>query len=165
MTRSRTPDPTGKLPAAVVALVASLDPHVRSLVLGVRELVLATLPGATEVPDAKARVIGYGYGTGYKDMVATIILSRKGVKLGLVQGASLDDPSGLLEGEGKVHRHIPFAEPGEIERPAVKALIRVAHAAWKERSAERAWSAARSPRGSQGLVLPQRGRRDAGADS
>ena len=29
-----------------------------------------------------------------------------GVNLGVFGGASLDDPAGLLEGTGKVHRHV-----------------------------------------------------------
>ena len=80
---------SSKPPSAVAALLDPLSPEVRELALQVRGQVLATLPGATEIADAKARVIGYGYGAGYRGVVATIILSQKGVKLGLVNGAEL----------------------------------------------------------------------------
>lgn len=43
-------------------------------------------------------------------MVATLILSRGGVKLGLARGSELPDPKHLLAGSGKVHRHIAFTE-------------------------------------------------------
>jgi len=122
-------------PPEVAALFESLDPEVRALAEKTRTLVLATLPKAIEIPDPKARVIGYGYGAGYRDMVATLILSKQGVKLGLVDGAALSDPDHLLEGSGNVHRYIPFTEARQVARPAVKTLLRRALAAWKARAA------------------------------
>ena len=124
-------------PPDVAALFESLDPKVRTLAEKARTLVLATLPGAIEIPDPKARVIGYGYGPGYKDMVATLILSKQGVKLGLVGGTELPDPDHLLEGSGRVHRYVAFTKAKEIGRPAVKTLLRRALAAWKARAADR----------------------------
>ena len=126
-------------PAEVAELLAPLAPDIRALVLSVRKLVLATLPGAMEIADSKARVIGYGYGTGYRELVATLILSKKGVKLGLVGGASLPDPDRLLAGSGKVHRHIAFTEPSGVGRPPVEALLRAALQAWRRRKAEDAF--------------------------
>ena len=121
----------------VEQLLDALPSTTRLLALGLRELVLATLPDAREIADPKARLIGYGYGTGYKDMVATIILSKAGVKLGLLNGATLDDPSGLLDGAGKVHRHIAFSEPGHVSRPGVKSLLQACLTAWRSRSVDR----------------------------
>ena len=43
---------------------------------------------------------------GLSGNVCTLILSKSGVKLGLVHGSELADPNGLLEGSGKVHRNI-----------------------------------------------------------
>ena len=103
------------------------------MALAVRRLVRAVLPRVQEIPDTGARVIGYGYGPGYRDMVATIILSRGGVKLGLVRGAELPDPRRLLQGKGKVHRYIAFTNMEQVNRPGVKALLRTTYAAWKER--------------------------------
>ena len=124
---------TRPLPPEVAALLTPLTPEVRALVTSLRAFVLATLPRADEIADPAARVIGYGYGPGYKGMVASIILSKSGAKLGLVRGASLPDPTRLLEGRGKVHRYIAFA-PGEtVARAEVKALVRAALAAWEAR--------------------------------
>ncbi len=121
--------------SAVMQLLGALPPSTRSLTLAVRDLVLSALPDVGELPDAKARVIGYGYGPGYRDLVATIILSKSGVKLGLTRGASLRDPSRLLQGAGKVHRYIAFTDTADVRHPAVKALLRAGLAAWRQRSA------------------------------
>jgi hypothetical protein len=43
----------------------------------------AAFPGATETPDLQARLLGYSYGPGYKRTVATLILSKTGVKIGI----------------------------------------------------------------------------------
>ena len=125
-----------EVPSDVMHLLDALPSSTRSLAIAVRKVVLATLPDVVEMPDVKARVIGYGYGTGYKDMVASIILSKASVKLGLSKGASLPDPSGLLEGTGKVHRYIALSELSHVSRPEVTSLLRVSLAAWRERSAE-----------------------------
>lgn len=67
------------------------------------------------------------------DIVATLILSRGGVKLGLARGSELADPKHLLAGSGKVHRHIAFTELDEVGRPGVRALLRAAYATWQKR--------------------------------
>jgi hypothetical protein len=98
-----------------------------------RDLLLRTLPSIEETADARARIIGYGYGPGYQGMVATLILGKKGVKIGLLHGATLPDPEGLLAGAGRVHRHIPITTTSELKLPAVRELIRQALEAWRGR--------------------------------
>ena len=125
-------------PTEAKKLLAGLTPEVRVLALAVRELVRTVLPRCQEIPDKAARVIGYGYGPAYHDMVAVIILSRAGVKLGLVRGSELPDPKHLLAGNGRVHRHIAFTDLDQVSQPGVKALVKAAYAAWKERRKEMA---------------------------
>ena len=125
------------MPAAeptLAALLKSYPKEVQELAYSTRRLVLGMLPGAIEIPDAKARVIGYGYGKGYRDMICTLILSQGGVKLGLTGGASLPDPRGLLEGSGKVHRYVAIQSPADLRQAGVKPLIRAAIAAWRRRT-------------------------------
>jgi hypothetical protein len=45
-------------------------------------------------------------GSGYKGLVFVISPFKTHVNLGIVHGATLADPAGLLEGTGKVHRHV-----------------------------------------------------------
>ena len=125
---------TGTADPAFAALLASYSKGVQDTARAARQLILGLIPGAIEVVDAKTAVIGYGYGTGYKDMVCTLILSKGGVKLGLVGGASLPDPRKLLEGSGKVHRYIPLARPADLRRPGLRPLLRATLSAWRRRS-------------------------------
>ena len=126
----------------MVAFFADYPPFVEQLALALRELVLECVPGTSEGLDRSARVVGYGFGIGYKDTVCVIIMSQKGVKLGLSDGASLPDPKGLLAGEGKRHKHIAFTTLGDLKRPGVKPLLKACYAAWKKKNA----SAATTPR-------------------
>jgi hypothetical protein len=102
-----------------------------------RDIVRAAIPGAAEELDRTGRVIGYGFGPGYTGLVCTIIPSKKGVKLGIVHGARLPDPHGLLEGPGKLHRYVAFAKLADLEKPGLKDLLRAAVTAWKERSKQK----------------------------
>jgi hypothetical protein len=94
-----------------------LPPPIQTLALSARLLLLTSFPGSTEIPDTKAKLVGFGYGGGYKDVVATLQLSKKSVKIGLAHGATLLDPSSLLKGAGKVHRHIEFRTLEQLRRP------------------------------------------------
>ncbi len=119
---------------ALSDLLEQYPSGVQETVYAARRVVFSVLPGACEVVDVKARVIGYGYGTGYRDMICTLILSKRGVKLGLVGGASLPDPQCLMEGEGKVHRHVPLASAEDLGRKGLRPLLRAALAASRKRS-------------------------------
>jgi hypothetical protein len=111
-------------------LLSAYPTEVRSLALKVRELVLSSIPNAIETVDGKARVVGYGYGTRYVDTIFTIILSKTGVKLGIVNGVELPDPKGLMQGAGKRHRHVQISESSDLQRPGLKALLKTAVGAW-----------------------------------
>ena len=106
---------------------------VRCVAVEVRELIFATLPEPQEMIDVGSKVIGYGYRSRYADIVCTIIPSKGGVKLGLAYGASLPDPHGLLEGTGKVHRHVNFKSTADVRRVGVKQLLKAALVAQRSR--------------------------------
>ena len=88
-----------------------------------RQFLLKHLKGITEQPDAKANVIGYSYGAGYKDLICTIILSKKGIKLGFYKGSELPHPTKLLTGCGKVHRYVEISSEEDIRNPVLLALL------------------------------------------
>ena len=114
--------------------LASYSPAVQALALGARRLIRKMLPRVQETVDGSAPVLSYGYGAGYRGMVCTLILSKSGVKLGLVGGAQLPDPSGLLEGSGRVHRYIRIEAPSDLERAGVPPLLAAAREAWRKRN-------------------------------
>jgi hypothetical protein len=85
-------------------ILSKYDEKVAGLAAALRIFLLKELKDITELPDNSASIIGYGYGAGYKDMICTILLSKKGVKLGFYKDSELPDPNKLLSGTGKVHR-------------------------------------------------------------
>ena len=121
------------MPLKVDELLLKYDKSVSSLGLHLREFLLAQLEGCIEMPDQAANIIGYGYGTGYIDLVCTIIPSKKGIKLGFNRGSELPDPGKLLTGSGKVHRYVEIKSENDIRSTAIKELIREAVKAWKIR--------------------------------
>jgi hypothetical protein len=115
-------------------LLAKYPPDVQALAAASRAALAKWLPRGTEVVDGTAPVIAYGYGPGYKGLVASLIISKTGVKIGLARGSELSDPDGLLAGAGKVHKHIQLHSPSDLQNPAVRALVEAAYAAWKHRT-------------------------------
>ena len=120
---------------AVHTLLAPDPPAVRRLAVDARSLIVGAMPEVEETVDAPARVIGYGFGRGYQGMVCTIILSKSGVKIGLVQGAELPDPRHLLGGKGKGHRYLEVNASSDLTKPGVKVLLKAALSAWTRRTA------------------------------
>ena len=104
--------------------------------MATRDFIIAAIPGITELVDAKDSVLGYGFGDGYTDLICTIILSKNGVKLGIVGSAAFPDPDGLLEGKGKRHRYVVIDKAADLKRPGVKALLERGVAEWKKKSAK-----------------------------
>ena len=115
----------------VTAFFGMYPPAVRDVALELRRRILVTIPGAEEVLDRSARIVGYGFGSGYSNLVCTIIPSKTGVKLGLVDGVELPDPRGLLEGAGKRHRYVALKTLPDLKRPGLLALLRAGVALWK----------------------------------
>ncbi len=114
-------------------ILQKYEPAIATLGLQLREYLLSTLPGITEMPDPPANIIGYGYGPGYKELICTIIPSKKGIKLGFYKGSGLPDPDHLLTGTGKVHRYVEIKSTDSIGSPAIKALLTAALAAYRQR--------------------------------
>jgi hypothetical protein len=115
-------------------VLQACSPEAQVLADKARRLLLKLLPDAEETVDPTAAVLSYGYGPGYRGMICTLLLSKTGVKIGLVNGAELADPAGLLEGAGKKHKYIQLKTASDLNRPAVKQLVEAAHAAWRQRN-------------------------------
>jgi Domain of unknown function (DU1801) len=118
---------------AVYDLLAPYSPEVRNLALATREYLLKLIPGATEQPDAKAKIIGYGFGARYKDMVCALMPTKAGITLGIGWATELPDPEKLLEGTGRVHRHVKIKNKSDLRAPSLKTLLKAAHQATLER--------------------------------
>jgi hypothetical protein len=106
---------------------------VRDVGIALRAVILAALPRVEETVDRPGRIVGYGFGPGYADAICTIIPSKTGIKLGIVNGASLDDPDGLLEGAGKRHKYVVVKSVADARSAPVKRLLKTALAAWTKK--------------------------------
>jgi hypothetical protein len=104
-------------------------PNVSELAASLRDAIRSAVPDAFETLDEPGRVVGYAVGSGYSGLVCTIIPSKTGVKLGIVRGAELPDPQGLLEGTGKRHRYVQFDKASDLDRAGIEELLRAAREA------------------------------------
>lgn len=89
-------------------------------------------------PDTKTTFngenVGYGFGSRYKDLAFVITPHNKLVNLGIVNGATLDDPHSLMEGKGNVHRHVKLHRIDEVRNPNHEDLMQRAHQTAQERA-------------------------------
>ena len=112
----------------VAEFVAGLTPQIQELVTGIRALVLDMVPDAVETVQY-GKAIGYGVGPTMGDLVCVIAPQKSWVNLGVYGAVGLPDPEGLLEGNGKLHRHARMRTAADIARPAVRSLVEAALAA------------------------------------
>jgi hypothetical protein len=116
------------VPAELVDFLAPFPDGVQELALGLRERVLTVMPNAHEfVWDATNAVsLAYTPTTRWQDSVVHIASYAKWVNLGFNEGASLDDPLGILVGTGGVIRHVRFVAIGDLEAVWLDDYLRAA---------------------------------------
>lgn len=117
----------------VADLLAPYDPRVREVAMRPRDLIVAVVPTAIEQVDPAAKIVGYGFGRRYADLVCAITPQRSYVNLMFADGARLPDPEGLLEGTGKRARHVKRQTLEQVDAPGVRALLDTAVAAMARR--------------------------------
>jgi hypothetical protein len=119
--------PDGVTPApnpAVQRLLDAQSPAIGALAGSLCSLILDLYPDAVVTVDGGD--VGFGATTGYKGLVFTVSPHATHVTLGIAGGASLPDPAGLLEGSGKVHRHLKLRQPADLDRPELRELMAAA---------------------------------------
>jgi hypothetical protein len=85
------------------------------------------MPNVVEVPWPRQRVIGYGVGPKkMSEHYCYIGVYKDHVNLGFNYGAELPDPEGLLQGSGKLLRHVKIADPEDLSNSALRRLVEVA---------------------------------------
>jgi hypothetical protein len=87
-------------------------------------LVRSVLPDAYET--CEGGDCGFGTAPGYKGLVFTLTPQPDHITLGFANGAGLSDPTGLLEGRGKGHRHVRLDSLADLRRGALNKLLREA---------------------------------------
>jgi hypothetical protein len=107
---------------AIEAILAAHTPEVRALADALRSLVRDALP-------ADAREVAYPgwHGIGFRDRragyVGAVFPVEDRVRLGFERGVELDDPEGLLAGEGRQVRYVELRPGDRVPEDAIRALV------------------------------------------
>ena len=110
------------------AFLKPYGPAIIKLVSAAREIVLEEAPESIElIYDAYSAVsAGYSFTGRPTDSFVYVAAYPKGVNIGFWMGTMLPDPGHLLEGTGKQCRHVKIRDAADLERPALRELIRAA---------------------------------------
>jgi hypothetical protein len=107
--------------------VAKAGAKARDLAYQLRALVAKVMPNVVEVPWPKMRMASYGVGPKKKSEHFCYVSAQKDdVNLGFYYGAELPDPEELLQGTGKLLRHVKIREPKAVRSRALRRLLEVA---------------------------------------
>ena len=117
---------THRPPPSLIKFLKPYDREIQDLAVKLRALVLEEMaPCYENIYDAYSAVaIGYGTSDRLRDGIFHIAVYSKHVNLGFNDGATLDDPKGILQGSGNRIRHITIKTLEDIKRPEVRAYIR-----------------------------------------
>ena len=108
-------------------IVADASPPVRDLALRTRALIREVLPDVVEVPWPRQRTVGFGVGPKkMSEHFCYVAVLADRLNLGFNYGSELPDPEGLLQGTGKLFRHVKISSPQDLENPALRRLLEAA---------------------------------------
>jgi len=107
-------------------LLGGYDAGVREIALRARDLIAKLVPKAEEKVYFGWRIISFSLDGKMSGQFCSVSPGRNYVNLYFMQGASLDDPKGLLEGTGKNMRHVKLREVSGLKNAALKELIQTA---------------------------------------
>ena len=101
-------------------------PAIRAVARGALTRLRAQLPGAVEIvyDNYNALVIGFGPTARTSDAICSIALYPRWVTLFFLDGAALPDPRRILQGGGKIVRHVVLTSAAGVDAPAVRTLLR-----------------------------------------
>lgn len=106
--------------------VVKASTHARELAYQLRTLVAAVMPDVVEVPWPRMRMASYGVSPKKSEHFCYISAQKDDVNLGFYFGAELPDPEELLQGTGKLLRHVKIREAKAIRSRALRQLLKVA---------------------------------------
>ena len=112
----------------VAGFIARFDPSLARLVRAARGALRKRFPTAIELvyDNYNALVIGFGTTDRASDALFSIVLYPRWVTLFFLDGARLRDPKKILEGSGKIVRHIVLKSADDLDKPEVRELMKQA---------------------------------------
>ncbi|HEY7183495.1 MAG TPA: DUF1801 domain-containing protein [Blastocatellia bacterium] len=110
----------------LAGFIARYLPEIGALAESALAKMRERLPGAVELvyDNYNALAVGFGPTERASDVIFSIALYPRWVSLFFLHGADIPDPQKLLKGGGKVVRHIVLESAADLDRPAVKALMK-----------------------------------------
>jgi len=122
----------------LIRMLSRYDIKVGELALMLREMILKEAPEAVEkLLQLYALVFWYSFTGKMSNAFVQVVVYPKGVNLMFNRGAELDDPDGVLDGDGKIIRHIKVRKPDDLKSPYLRKFIKAALKHEKARSKER----------------------------
>src|ERR1043165_6194715 len=119
------PDPISPPSEDLIRLLSDFDLSVGELALVLREMVLKEVPEAVEkLLRVYALVFSYSFSGKMSEAFCQVVIYPKGVNLMFNRGAELDDPNGVLVGDGKIIRHIKVRKPEDLKNKYLRSFIR-----------------------------------------
>ena len=111
--------------AKIESFIAKFSDSIAAEIRAARAEMQRRLPGAVELvyDNYNALAIGYGASEKLADLVFSIAAFPQWIRLFFYRGVDLDDPQGLLEGEGAQVRSLKLPNLGVLDEPAVQALM------------------------------------------
>lgn len=114
----------------IAGFVAAYDDHMQAEIAASRRRMQALFPQGVELvyDNYNSLVFAFGVSERASEAVLSLACFPRWVTLCFQWGVSLDDPLGLLRGEGSRVRHVRLAEAADLDKPEVLALIEQAKA-------------------------------------
>jgi len=112
------------MPEDFELLLNNYDDAIRELAIEARALIVKLIPKAEEKIYFGWRVVRYSLNGAMGGQFIAIGPHKKHVNLYFMNGTELDDPKGLLTGEGKKMRHVTITEAKQLKSAALKTLIK-----------------------------------------
>ena len=109
----------------LASFLAKYTPEMQKAAKAARTKMRALFPRAIELvyDNYNALVIGYGPTEKASDAVCSIAIYPRWVTLFFLNGTKLRDPQKLLGGSGKIVHQIRLGDAGDLDLPAVRALV------------------------------------------
>jgi hypothetical protein len=120
-----SPSPAAQLAGFLAKYTPSMAKEGRAALMRLRRLV----PGAVQLvyDNWNGLVVGFGPSERPSEAVVSILMVPDHVSLCFIQnGPELPDPKHLLQGSGNVVRHIKLESARDLDKPAIRALVKAA---------------------------------------
>jgi hypothetical protein len=111
--------------ARLAEFLAKFTPEIEARATAIIAAMRARLPGAA-IPvcdNYNALAVAFGASDRLRDVVFSIAVYPRWVSLFFARSVGLDDPLGVLKGEGNQVRHVVLSGPAALDEPAVADLM------------------------------------------